>query len=118
MARGGLRIPAADSAKYTDILRLVTEHRGTGTVYAGPELPEIYFLSGTHSPLREVYRFLPAGTVDSTQMALSFDVRAANIVLINHAPLFLDPIPPSVLAWLAIRYPESTRIGTIEVRWR
>ena len=118
VARGGLRIPAADSAKYTDILRLVTEHRGTGTVYAGPELPEIYFLSGAHSPLREVYRFLPAGTVDSTQMALSFDVRAANIVLINHAPLFLDPIPPSVLAWLAIRYPESTRIGTIEARWR
>ena len=118
VARGGLRIPAADSAQYTDILRLVAEHRGTGTLYAGPELPEMYFLAGTHSPLREVYRFLPAGTTDSTQMDPSFDVRAAKIVLINHAPIFLDPIPPSVLAWLAIRYPESTRIGTIEARWR
>ena len=118
VARGGLRVPAFDSAQYTNILRLVTEHRGTGTMYAGPELPEMYFLSGARSPLREVYRFLPAGTADSTQMEQSFDVSAAKMVLINHAPLFLDPIPPSVLAWLAIRYPESTRIGTIEARWR
>ena len=118
VARGGLRIPASDSAQYTNILQLVTEHRGTGTLYAGPELPEMYFLSGARSPRREVHRFLPAGTADSTQMAQSFDVSAAKMVLINHAPLFLDPIPPSVLAWLAIRYPESTRIGTIEARWR
>ena len=118
VARGGLRIPASDSALYTNILQLVTEHRGTGTMYAGPELPEMYFLSGARSPLREVYRFLPSGTADSTQMERSFNVSTAKIVLINHAPIFLDPIPPSVLAWLAIRYPQSERIGTIEARWR
>ena len=118
VARGGLRIPASDSAHYTDILRLVNEHRGTGTIYAGPELPEMYFLSGARSPLREVYRFLPRGIADSTRMDESFDVSAAKIVLINHAPIFLDPIPPSVLAWLAIRYPQSERSGTIEARWR
>ena len=118
VARGGLRVPASDSAQYTNILQLVTEHRGTGTMYAGPELPEMYFLSGARSPLREVFRFLPSGTADSTQMERSFNVSVAKIVLINHAPIFLGPIPPSVLAWLAIRYPQSERIGTIEARWR
>jgi hypothetical protein len=116
--RGGLRVTADDSARYDNILRLVREHRGAGTVYAGPELPEVYFLSGVPSPLREVYRFLPANATDSTHLEQVFDVRTANIVLINHAPLFLDPISPTILAWLAIRYPHSERIDAIEARWR
>ena len=118
LPRGGLRIPASDSAQYTDLFRIVTEHRGTGTIYAGPELPESYFLFGVRSPLREVYRLVPAGTVDSTRMGPLVDAKAVSMVLINHAPLFLDPIAPSVQAWLAIRYPKSERVGTIEARWR
>ncbi len=118
MPRGGLRVPAADSALYTDLLRLVAEHRGAGTVYAGPELPEVFFLSGAPSPLRQDYHFLPEGTTDSTQMSRRFDVNGANMVLINYDPLFLNPVSPSILAWLAIRYPQSERIGKVEARWR
>ena len=117
MPRGGLRVPASDSAQYTDLFRIVTEHRGSGSMYAGPELPETYFLFGIRSPLREVYRFVPVGTIDSTQMGQFFDTTAVRVVLINHAPLFLAPIAPSVQAWLAIRYPRSERVGSIEARW-
>jgi hypothetical protein len=116
--RGGLLVSAEDSASYTRMLQLVASHRNNGTVAAGPELPEVYFLSGSRSTGPDSYSLLPAAASDSTQVARVFDAAATSVLVIQNFPMSSQPLREDVYHWLAIRYPQGESVGTIEVRWR
>lgn len=116
--RGGLLVSAEDSASYTRMLQLVASHRDNGTVAAGPELPEVYFLSGSRSPGPDSYSLLPAEASDSTQVARVFNAAATSVLVIQNFPMSSQPLREDVYHWLAIRYPQGESVGTIEVRWR
>lgn len=118
VTRGGLLVTEYDSARYTHLLDLVARHRANGTVYAGPELPEVYFLSGQESPGRDSYSLFPAPVRDSAEVSRLFNLKAASVIVIKTHPMFNPPIPADVYQWLAIRYPRSETIDTLEVRWR
>jgi hypothetical protein len=116
--RGGLRVTAYDSSRYKYLLDLIAQHRGGGTVYAGPELPEVYFLSGQQSPGRDSYSLFASPVRDSTELPRLFGANAANVIVIKRRPLFSPPLADDVYAWLSIRYPLGQRMDTLEVRWR
>jgi cytochrome b len=116
--RGGLLVTAYDSARYTRLLELVASHRANGTVYAGPELPEVYFLSGTRSPGRDSYSLFSGEATDSTQLPRVFDAAAANVIVVKTHPMFNVPLRDDITRWLAIRYPQSESMDTLQVRWR
>ena len=116
--RGGLLVTTYDSARYTHLLELVASHRGAGTVLAGPELPEVYFLTGAKSPGRDSYSLFRGAIADSSQLAAGFDSTTANVIVIKGRPMFGTPLAPDVYQWLSLRYPLSERIDTLEVRWR
>jgi hypothetical protein len=116
--RGGLLVTAYDSSRYTHLLDLVAEHRGSGTVYAGPELPEVYFLSGQQSPGRDSYSLFASPVSDSTELPRLFGASAANVIVIKRQPMFGGPLHDDIYQWLAIRYPLGQRMDTLEVRWR
>ena len=115
--RGGLLVTEYDSARYTHLLELVAQHRENGTVYAGPELPEVYFLSGARSPGRDSYSLFASPVSDSAQLPAVFDVSAANVIVIKSRPMFGPPMGGDVYRWLTIRYPESETMDTLQVRW-
>ena len=116
--RGGLLVTAQDSARYTRLLDLVERHRANGTVVAGPELPEGYFLSGSRSPGRDSYSLFSDVVTDSTQIARAFSVAAANVIVIKTHPMLGVPLRDDVFRWLALRYPLGEAVDSIEVRWK
>ncbi len=116
--RGGLLVTGLDSARYSRVLELVAGHRGSGTVFAGPELPEVYFLSGTTSPGRDSYSLFATAARDSAQLPRALDTAAASVIVIKPHPIFLRPLGNDVYRWLAIRYPQGEALDSIEVRWR
>ena len=116
--RAGLLVTAGDSAKYGRILELVAQHRGTGAIVAGPELPEVYFLAGAKSPGRDSYSLFREAVRDSTQLPNQFDTTATSVVVVKLRPMFGPPLALDLYRWLDLRYPVGERIDTIEVRWR
>ena len=116
--RGGLLVTEYDSTRYTRVLELVASHRASGTVYAGPELPEVYFLSGTRSPGRDSYSLFAGEVSDSTQLPRVFDAAAANVIVVKTRPMFNVPLRDGIDRWLSIRYPQSETMDTLQVRWR
>jgi Dolichyl-phosphate-mannose-protein mannosyltransferase len=116
--RGGLLVSKEDSVGYARMLQLVASHRSNGTVAAGPELPEVYFLSGSRSPGPDSYSLFSGDVRDSTQAARMFNATSASVVVIQNFPMSSQPLREDVYHWLAIRYPDGESVGTIEVRWR
>jgi len=116
--RGGLLVSKADSAQYTDALRIIGEHRGSLPIYAGPGTPELEFLAGPPFAGRGVFHFLGTDvrdTVDATRLA---PPTGANVVVWNLKPYFGEKPSKAVQSWYAARYPNSARIDDLEVRWR
>lgn len=116
--RGGLLVSAPDSARYTRVLSLVASHRGGGTLHAGPELPEVYFLAGQQSPGRDAYSLFAAPIADSGAMTQRFDTSAASVIVIKQRPMMAAPLPDDIRQWLSNRYPQAEATDSIEVRWR
>ncbi|HVT41068.1 MAG TPA: DUF885 family protein [Gemmatimonadaceae bacterium] len=116
--RGGLLVTTYDSVRYGRVVELVAQHRSSGAVYAGPELPEVYFLTATRSPGPDSYSLFSAPVADSAQLPREFNPAAADVLVIKSRPMFGPPLPHDVYQWLANRYPVGERIDTLEVRWR
>ena len=116
--RGGLLVTRQDSVRYTRVLQLVASHRATGAVFAGPELPEVYFLSGTTSPGRDSYSLFSAAVRDSTQLPRVLDEAVASVIVIKTHPMFVRPLGDDVLPLAG----DSLSAGRVarqpEVRWR
>ena len=116
--RGGLLVTTYDSVRYGKLLEIVARHRGGGTVYAGPELPEIYFLAGVKSPGRDSYSLFSAEPGDTASLPRVFDAEAANVIVVKRRPMFGPPLADDVYQWLENRYPLGARLDTLEVRWK
>ena len=116
--RGGLLVTEYDSTRYTRLLDLVAEHRASGTVSAGPQLPEVYFLSGQTSPGPDSYSLFATPVSDSSELNRVFNANAASVVVIKLRPMFSAPLRDDLYQWLKIRYPQSETMDTLQVRWR
>ena len=117
LPRGGLRVPDQDSQVYEDVVRVLQAHAAGGTIYAGPDCPEIYFLSGFPNPTRAVFDFLSPETIDERAMASLLSNGAIRAAVVNTAPLFSRPLQPGVLRVIEERFPAFQRIGRFVVRF-
>jgi len=115
--RGGLVVPDDDKRTYEEVVRLVQQHASGGTIYAGPDCPEVYFLSGFQNPSRAFFDFLSPIREDErwlTDLLARAPIRAA---VVNTAPLFSPPLDSAALAVLERRFPSAVRVGRFVVRW-
>ena len=118
MARGGVRVSAADSARYTAVTALVVAHRQGLPVLAGPEIPEVAFLAGPPYYGHDVFEFIPRDLRDSVPAHL-VPAESAAVLVWNLRPAFGDPVSPVVKAWYDARFPDSREFdGALEVHWR
>lgn len=116
--RGGLRVSAADADVYKRLVRIVHEHVGGGGLYAGPDAPEVYYLTGLPNPTPTLYEFLdaaPRTRSDLATLVASHDVR---VVVLNGKPLFSPPVGADVVAWLNREFPGAATVGPFSVRWK
>jgi hypothetical protein len=114
----GLFVVEEDSATYARLLELVRANGGPDSVVAGPELAALYVLSGTTRLVRQPYLLVDDEHADSAAVAAALDVASTRAVAIQDAPIFLPRLRPDAREWIAIRYPNAERVGSIEFRWR
>jgi len=95
----------------------VRAHADGGGLWATPDAPEVYFLSGLANPTATVYEFLDPTPVDSSSVVAMLDAHDVRVVVLNTRPLFSRPTPPPVLRLVRERYPRGDTLGPFVVRW-
>lgn len=97
LPRGGLMIPAEDARTFQQLIRALSASRDS-LIWAGPDAPEIYFLSGARNPTRVLFDFLSGFSTDSLPSFVLH--RGLDAVVINQRPPFSPPLSDSVSAEL------------------
>jgi hypothetical protein len=116
--RGGLEVPAVHAEAYRRLIPVLRARARGGYVWASPDCPEVYFLSGLRNPTRTLFDFFddPAGRTARVLRALEqHDVR---VVVLNARPAFSQPLADDLVTELERRYPFAGNIGVFHVRWR
>jgi hypothetical protein len=115
---GGLRVEPSMAGEYERLVPEVRKHAAGGFMYAAPDCPEVYFLSGLRNPTPTLFDFLddPAGRTERILNAL--EKHQVKVIAIFGKPAFSPPLAPDLRRVLAERFPESTTVGRFEVRWR
>ena len=120
IARGaGLRVDAAARAEIEEVVAMVDALAPGPYLYATPDAPEIYVLTGRRNPTRTLFEFLdpePETRVQRTLEAL--DRTGVQVAVINRRPFFSGPVSPELVAGLQARYPMAREVGRFLVVWR
>jgi hypothetical protein len=114
-----LRIPPDDAFEYLGLVSAIRTRIRTGEyVFATPDCPEVYFLSGTRNPTGDLYEFLRSPRRAVTETLELIEHHHINLIVINRTPFFSGPIDPALEMALASRFPHSAVVGRFVVRWR
>ena len=110
--RGGIEIPES-AAYYIPLVNHLEHHEGS-PVYAGPDSPEVYFLTGTSNPTPVFFDFL-ADEWSIDDLSGAVQRRQVEGVVVNGDPDFSSPLPPSLLEVVGEQFPNKTSFGPFDV---
>lgn len=115
-----VRVLARVSDQYTQVVDAVRRHAGPNAryIYAAPDCPEVYFLTGFKNPTRTLYDFLDDQEQRTPRLLASLRDHDVKVVAINRRPEFSRPVDGDLRVALEREYPSSVGIGLFEVRWR
>jgi hypothetical protein len=114
--RGGLIIPEGQALVFEAIDQALRQHVGPGqTVLAGPDCPEIYFLSGFRNPTRIVYDIFDTKPNRNERILALVDDPAIAAVVVNQGREFSAPWEESLLQQIAARSEKIVRYGSFLV---
>jgi hypothetical protein len=113
-----LRVTARDAAVFQRLVAVVAEHRAKGRLLAGPDAPEVYFLTRHADPSGEMFDVLADDAAHPRGIADPVLRRDADVIVINHYPAF-SPAPALDFLWqVRNEFPAGESVGQFEVRWR
>lgn len=117
LERSGLRVRASDAAAYEKLIGAVQVLAKDRTLWAGPDAPEIYFLSGVPNRTRTLFDFLDA---DAGKVPIIERVRAtkASLVVLKLQPDFSPPPDQATVNALAAEFPNGRSAPGFLVFWR
>jgi hypothetical protein len=116
--RGGLRVTAKAKRDYEALVDYVQRASTSRFIYATPDCPEIYFLTGLRNPTRTLFDFFDEADGRTDAVLRSLRAHDVNVVVLNQAPHFSGPVPDDLLAALARAFPHYTEIGQFLVLTR
>ena len=108
--RGGLRVPRADAVLYGDLIGAL-ESAPQGWIWAGPDSPEVYFLSGRRNPTRHFFEHVSDDYGDEGALLRLLERRRIQTVVVHQEPQFSAPLSERFLRELARRYPHRMDLG-------
>jgi hypothetical protein len=117
--RASIRAHPYIKQTYDAVRETVGEHSVAGDpIFAGPDAPEIYYLTGARNPTPSVMDFLDSSGTTRGDRLLRL-LREANIrvVVLNHEPLQSPRLAATTIDLIRSRYEGSERVGPFEVRW-
>ncbi len=116
---GGLRVDAAAREEVETVVRMVEALAPGPFVYATPDAPEVYVLTGRRNPTRTLFEFLdPDPGTRARRVLAALDRTGVELVVINRRPLFSEPVDPELVAGLQARYPAAREVGRFLVVWK
>jgi hypothetical protein len=115
---GGLIVEPNVARTYEQLIPLVQSHAVGKFIYAAPDCPEVYFLSGFQSPTRYYFDYADDLSDRYTRILQALDQLGVKVIVLNKEPKFSGPIPQTIRDELTQRFRRSTAIGSFEVRWR
>ena len=118
LPRGGLDVPVTHARIYRGVVSLVQAKAKGGYLWASPDCPEVYFLTGLKNPTRTLFDFFdePAGRTKRVLDAL--DRHGVTVIVLNARASFSKTVPDDLVAELETRYPYAANIDAFHVRWR
>jgi hypothetical protein len=84
--------------------------------YAGPDSPEVYFLTGSPGRPAVLFDFLEG--LDGSPLDAQEYLAGCRLIVLNHDPQFSRAIRPETLSRVAEQLPRSATADHFEVRWR
>jgi len=118
LPRGGLRIDAREAEVYDALIPFVVERAAGRPIWAGPDSPEVYFLSGLPNHTRTFFDFLDAPATTARPLVERLEALGAAVVVIKLTSQFSKPIPPETFAELRAAYPHERDFRGFVVLWR
>jgi hypothetical protein len=115
---GGLRVESSDAHLYERLVSVLQSHASGGFVYAAPDCPQVYFLSGFKSPTRHYFEFAEDQVGRTAQILHALNDLNVDVVAINEDPQFSGPISSDLQVALERDYPNSEEVGMFEIRWK
>jgi hypothetical protein len=116
--RGQLRVTEYEKWLYTQLVNLIRKHSKSDYIYATPDSPEIYFLSGMRNPTRTMFDFFSDSEKDADRIRALVEEKKINVAVINREPQFSPTLDPKVLAMLQEHFPNFLDLGRFTVRWK
>ncbi len=117
LPRGRLRIGRYQARKYREAVELLRAHATSGVVYAGPDAPEIYFLTNLRNPTPAIFDFLVPDSLFQHRLVEELDRSGISAVALKHGFIHSPRLEPEVVAAFERRFPSATRVGPYTIRW-
>ena len=117
LPRSSLRVRAGDAVRYEALIGMVQVLAKDRTLWAGPDAPEVYFLSGVPNHTRTLFDFLDAtaGTVPLIERVRAI---GATLVVLNLRPDFSGAPDQATVDALRADFPNVRKVPGFLVFWR
>jgi hypothetical protein len=122
-ARCALRVNPVEAREYDRVLEVLRSHVRGGWVWAGPDAPEVPFLSGLRNPTRTIFDcfdrdFRADPGLRAERLMDTLDSRGVNAVAVNLSPGFSGQLRPEIVDAIRSRFPNYEVVGKFVVAWR
>ena len=117
LPRSGLRVRAVSAARYEQLIGVVEELAPGRTMWAGPDAPEVYFLSGVQNQTRTMFDFLDV-TTSSMTIVERIHAARASLVVLQMLPSFASPPDSATIATLRAEFPHTRALPRFLLLWR
>jgi hypothetical protein len=97
---------------------VVESHAAGRFIYAAPDCPEVYFLSGKQSPSRHYFEYAEDEPRWDSSFLKKLEELKVSVVAINRDPLFSPMMSQELKSELEKHFPYSAENGKFTVRWK
>ena len=114
----GIAVSVDEKRIYEQVVADIAAHSAPGAaIWAGPDSPEIYFLSARRNPTRTFYEIFEDPVTFGPRLLATLDAQDVEVIVLNRDPEF-SSLAPALVAELGARFPNSVDREWYEVRWR
>lgn len=118
LPRSGLWVRPAEARLYGALIPFVEARAQNGSIWAGPDAPEVYFLSGLPNRTRSLFAFLDTRPVATDSLGTWLDSHDIAVAVLNLRPSFSQPPSSAMIEDVRRHYPEMRQFQRFLVAWR
>ena len=115
---GGLYTTPEIAEVYERLIPLTVLRAAGHGILAGPDCPEVYFLTGLRNPTRFMYEFFEDVNLGRKQLQELAQDPSIKVLVVNTAPQFSQGHLNTWFRPLTVQFSSMEKIGPFEVWWR